>query len=163
MAEVAGAVEIDELLLERIEAGEERPAEDILLLLISHFDMQDQEAVQLWESAGYDGEVPEQIQPKDLPLNQKSIVMLLAVDVRTMYTDGVEVEATPAGLTLTFTQHSEKNQSSPVAKLGMSTEQAQEVLKALYHNLEINKLQSEPKALPSAPDCPHGEHLHEEG
>jgi len=36
-AEVSGAVEIDEKSLRRIEAGTERPSEDILLLLISHF------------------------------------------------------------------------------------------------------------------------------
>ena len=32
LAEVSGAVEIDESALERIEAGLERPAEDVLLL-----------------------------------------------------------------------------------------------------------------------------------
>ncbi len=41
LAEVSGAVEIDEQHLERIEAGLERPAEDILLLLINHFQVQD--------------------------------------------------------------------------------------------------------------------------
>jgi len=57
LAEVSGAVEIDVNVLERIEQGFERPSEDILLLLISHFAMPDQEAVQLWELAGYDGDV----------------------------------------------------------------------------------------------------------
>ena len=44
LAEVSGAVEIDEAYLQRIEAGVERPAEDILLLLISHFGVKDREA-----------------------------------------------------------------------------------------------------------------------
>src|ERR1700683_4187621 len=61
LLEVSGAVEIDEDRLERIEAGIERPAEDILLLLISHFGVADREAVQLWELADYDSEMPEQI------------------------------------------------------------------------------------------------------
>src|SRR5205807_9580549 len=53
VAEVSGAVEIDIDILERIERGEERPSEDILMLLIDHFGMQDHEAAELWESAGY--------------------------------------------------------------------------------------------------------------
>ncbi|HET7320836.1 MAG TPA: helix-turn-helix transcriptional regulator [Candidatus Saccharimonadales bacterium] len=160
LAEVAGAVEIEERLMQRIEAGEERPAEDILLLLISHFDMQDQEAVQLWELAGYDGEVPEQIQVKDQILNSKSIVMLLAVDLRTMYTDGVTIDTSPTGITLTFTQNGDKGQAAPVAKLGMSFEQAQEVIKTLYHSIQTAKLLGQPKALPPQSDCPHDSHNH---
>ncbi len=54
LAEVSGAVEINEDIMERIEQGVERPSEEILMLLISHFNMQDNEAVQLWELAGYD-------------------------------------------------------------------------------------------------------------
>src|SRR6185369_8362398 len=54
MAEVSGAVEIDEKELSRIEAGAERPSEDILLLLISHFEVEDDKAAELWQLAGYD-------------------------------------------------------------------------------------------------------------
>jgi transcriptional regulator with XRE-family HTH domain len=39
LAEVSGAVEINEDILERIEQGSERPSEEILMLLISHFNM----------------------------------------------------------------------------------------------------------------------------
>ena len=61
LAEVSGAVEIDEQSLERIEAGRERPSEDILLLLISHYGVENQQAVQLWELAEYDAAAPEQL------------------------------------------------------------------------------------------------------
>src|ERR1700748_2828432 len=54
MAEVSGAVEIDETELSKIEAGAERPSEDILLLLISHFAVEDDKAAELWQLAGYD-------------------------------------------------------------------------------------------------------------
>jgi hypothetical protein len=37
VAEVSGAVEIDEQALLKIEQGQERPSEDILMLLINHF------------------------------------------------------------------------------------------------------------------------------
>src|SRR6185369_17990187 len=54
VAEVSGAVEIDEQSLQRIEQGTERPTEDILMLLINHFGMQDDDAASLWQLAGYD-------------------------------------------------------------------------------------------------------------
>src|SRR5664279_6184040 len=60
LAEVSGAVEIDEKDLTRIETGHERPSEDILLLLISHFGVQDDKAAELWELAGYDDKAREE-------------------------------------------------------------------------------------------------------
>jgi transcriptional regulator with XRE-family HTH domain len=134
LSEVSGAVEIDEQMLERIEAGEERPAEDVLLLLISHFGVQDQEAIQLWELANYDGEIPEQIRPEaNIPAaGGKPVVMLLAMDMRTIYSDGIEINCSQAGLTMNFTQVSgRQSRPSPVARIGMSYEQAEIV----YANL----------------------------
>jgi transcriptional regulator with XRE-family HTH domain len=132
LAEVSGAVEIDERNLARIEAGEERPSEDILLLLISYFDVQDQEAVQLWELANYDGDMPDQIKP-DLEslLASKPVVMLMALDARTIYSDGADIGRTKAGVVMHFTQDSGKNQAT-VAKVGMSLPQAEEVLRQLH-------------------------------
>ncbi len=149
IAEVSGAVEIDDKTLERIESGFERPAEDILMLLISHFEVQDQEAVQLWELAGYDGEVPEQFRPAiDIQPGIKGAVMLLALDLRTIYSDGFEVIPSKAGVTLHFTQASGENQVSPVAKIGMSFDQAESVPKDLEQSLLKAKYQRGPKGLP---------------
>ncbi len=137
LAEVSGAVEIEETQLQRIEAGVERPTEDILLLLISHFGVQDREAVQLWELADYDSEVPDEIRPEIQAANGKPVVMLLAVDVRTMYSDNLEVSVTPAGVTLHFSQAGGSG-SHTVARVGMSHHQAQQVI----HNLEWALLRS---------------------
>ncbi len=147
LAEVSGAVEIDAPMLERIESGLERPAEDILLLLISHFELPDQEAVQLWESAGYDGEVPEQLRPTVEVQAGKATVMVLALDMRTQYSDGLTIETTSAGLTMNFTQHS-GDHTSPVAKVGMSFDQAELVLKDLQQKLLQARYQRGPKQLP---------------
>jgi transcriptional regulator with XRE-family HTH domain len=147
LAEVSGAVEIDEKVLERIESGLERPSEDILMLLISHFEVQDQEAVQLWELAGYDGDVPEQFRPTIDIQNGKATVMLLALDMRTMYSDGLVIDQTPAGLTLNFTQAS-SGQPSPVARVGMSYDQAEQVLNQLQHAILQARYQRGPKKLP---------------
>ncbi len=53
-ADVSGAVEIDEAMLQRYEEGRERPSEEILNLLISHFAMPDDDAATLWRLAGYE-------------------------------------------------------------------------------------------------------------
>jgi transcriptional regulator with XRE-family HTH domain len=158
LSEVSGAVEIDEQSLSRIEAGEERPAEDILLLLISHFGVADQEAIQLWELADYDGELPDQIRPENIfPAGNtgNKVVMMLALDVRTLYTDGLEIQGNAAGLTLNFTQSGgRRSGTSPVARIGMSYEQAQEVLTALQTALLKAKYLRGPRSLPPSTQQP---------
>lgn len=149
LAEVSGAVEIDQSALERIEDGVERPAEDVLLLLISYFGMKDQEAVQLWELAGYTGELPDHIHASDdLPPGNKNVVMVLAMDMRTVYTDGLEVVTNPAGVTITYTQTIGQNKVAPVARLGMSYQQAEQVMLTIEQALLKAKYQSGPRLLP---------------
>lgn len=150
LSEVSGAVEIDEKTLERIESGEERPAEDILLLLISHFGVQDQEAIQLWELANYDGEIPDQIRPENFGLqNGKPVVMLVALDMRTIYSDGLDIHCSTAGVTLNFTQTGGRQANpSPVARIGMSYEQAEKVLDNLQKSLMKVKYLRSRRSLP---------------
>lgn len=137
LLEVSGAVEIEADLLERIEAGVERPAEDILLLLISHFNVADREALQLWELADYDSEMPDQIRPESLEqhLQGKQIVMLVGMDARSLYSDGLDVIWNQAGVTLNFTQAGGPDQTFPVARVGMSYDQAHRVLHTLEQAL----------------------------
>lgn len=153
LAEVSGAVEIDSKTLERIESGAERPAEDILMLLITHFNMQDHEAVRLWELAGYEKTKDGWSKPEtDDWAGAKQVVMLLALDVRTMYTDGVDVNAGPAGVTLSFTQTGANGERMSVARVGMSAEQAENVSRLLQRALLHIKYGGGPKGLPSASD-----------
>jgi len=128
LAEAAGAVEIDIETLERYESGLECPAEDVLMLMIDHFDVRDQEAVQLWESAGYTRSTENRGRSPLENIEKGTAVVVLALDMRTQYTDGIEVTAGKNGIVVQFTQGSEPQ---PVAKLGMSYDQAQEVLKTL--------------------------------
>jgi hypothetical protein len=151
--EASGAVEIDADDLNRIEKGFERPSEDILLLLIQHYNMQDQEAVQVWELAGYDGEAsPHKFRLEEMAssaMNSKQMVMLLAMDMRTLYSDGVDIKINQAGMTLNFTQTSGNNQHMPVGRIGMSFEQAAQVLKTLEQALLKAKYMNHPISLPS--------------
>jgi transcriptional regulator with XRE-family HTH domain len=130
LAEVSGAVEIEEQQLRRIEAGQERPSEDVLLLLINYFGLHDREAVQLWEQAAYDSDMPEEAATGNHHGN-KPMLMLLAMDMRAIYSDGVEIVANPAGITMNFTQSNGANQHTTAARVGMSMDQAEAVLKTL--------------------------------
>lgn len=149
LAEVSGAVEIDEQHLARIEEGLERPAEDILLLLISHFKVKDHEAVQLWELAEYDSELPDEIRIHDASHHaSKQMVMVLAMDVRTMYTDGLDVTVNPSGVTLNFNQTTSNPQVTPVARVGMSHQQAELVIKTIEQALLHAKYNGGARQLP---------------
>ncbi len=158
IAEVSGAIEIDEKTLKRIEVGQDRPEEDVMLLLISYFNVQDQEALHLWELAEYDSEITDHVQfsetnsdPEVASLMSKSIIMMLAMDVRTMYSDGIDIQTTLAGVTLNFTQTSQnngQNNNISVAKVGLSHNQAEEVLRSLERALLHAKYQGDRKLLP---------------
>lgn len=143
LSEVSGAVEIDEQQLARIEAGVERPAEDILLLLISHFGVKDREAVQLWELADYDSDMP----ADSLGGETKPVVMLMAMDMRTLYSDGLDVTVSQSGVTLNFTQQTSPSQKAPVARLGMSHQQAEMVAKTIQQALLHAKYNGGPRLL----------------
>lgn len=148
VAEVSGAVEIDENDLQKIEAGVERPSEDILLLLISHFDIQDNEALRLWEMANYGTEIPDELKV-DLDIQgAQKVVMLFAQDLRTMYSDGVDIAVNNAGVTLSFTQSTAPGQSMPVSRVGMSIEQAQQLLNGLQMALLREKYGNTRRQLP---------------
>lgn len=143
LAEVSGAVEIDEQDLVKIEQGRERPSEDILLLLINHFGMQDDDAANLWQLAGYD-QPEDQNEPGHHENQSRTMVMIMAVDPRIIYSDGVQVTANSAGVVLNFAQGVGTPHSLTTARIGMSREQAQALVTTLNHAL----MASVPKQLP---------------
>jgi DNA-binding XRE family transcriptional regulator len=143
VAEVSGAVEIEEQLLSRIEQGHERPTEDILLLLINHFGMQDDDAAKLWQLAGYDQPHDHDHGPGSTDPN-RTVVMIMAVDPRVIYSDSVQVTANNAGVVLNFSQNNGSPQPLTTARIGMSRDQAFALLKTLEHTLQ----QSQPRQLP---------------
>jgi transcriptional regulator with XRE-family HTH domain len=142
VAEVSGAVEIEEQRLQRIERGQERPTEDILMLLINHFGMQDDDAANLWQLAGYDQPHNHDDQP-DIH-NGRTMVMIMAVDPRIIYSDGVQVTGNSSGIVLNFSQGAGTQQQLTTARIGMSREQAAGLLSTLQQVLS----QTAPKQLP---------------
>lgn len=149
VVEVSGAVEIEPSALERMEQGLELPSEDILLLLISHFNIHDDEAVRLWEMAGYDSgsHGPE---PHAPTAGKQPVMMVFGLDSRIVYSNGVNVSADPSGIVMSFMQYSDPTQQAvAVSRVGMSREQAEKVLETLQQALLRDKYASGPKSLPA--------------
>ena len=140
LAEVSGAVEIDERTLVRIENGMQRPSEDVLLLLISHLNLEDAEATSLWELAGYEDE--------DEP--QQQAVTSFHSDMRVIYTDMVHVMVNDYGVVLNFMQgNGASSQLNGVARVGMSKDHARRVLEMLQAALNQPKPKAKAKYLPA--------------
>jgi hypothetical protein len=108
--------------------------------------MRDDEAASLWQLAGYD-------QPRnhhdhdfgdDNGNNSRSAVLVMAVDPRIIYSDGVQVTASNNGVTVSFSQSSGTPSSLTTARIGMSREQAYAVIRTLQDALS----RSEPRQLP---------------
>jgi transcriptional regulator with XRE-family HTH domain len=153
VAEVAGAVEIDEVSLQLIEQGNERPSEDILMLLISHFGMHEDDATNLWLLAGYDKPQEKAEDSFDELVANRPIVMMMAIDTRILYSDQTNVTLNKSGVVLNFMQASAATNANaprtPVARVGMSYEQAHELMHVLQTTLMQADTLRRPKGLPA--------------
>jgi len=152
LIEASGAVEIDIDSLERIERGEQRPSEEILLLLISHFKIEEDTAANLWEMAGYDDDTADAIQTGFMNSDQlKQAAFVMPMDIRVVYTDMVNISVNNFGVVMNFVQNSgPNNQPLAVARVGMSREHAESVLQILQQTLKQADQAMMPKPLPAA-------------
>jgi transcriptional regulator with XRE-family HTH domain len=139
-AEVSGAVEISEQKLLEYELGKERPSEDILLLLIQHFQLQDTQAKELWRLAGYDQPLDDTryfITDDSGEVKQSKTVFVSPEDARIVYTDMVQVMVNNYGVIMNFMQGAgPQNQPLAVSRVGMSKEHAKSILELLRATLE---------------------------
>ncbi|MGA3150433.1 MAG: helix-turn-helix transcriptional regulator [Candidatus Saccharimonadales bacterium] len=152
LAEASGAVEIDVKQLASFELGHNRPSEDVLLLLISHFGVRDDEAVRLWRLAGYGiSRVSSMRVVNDKPQSQ---LPAGNHDPRILFTDIVDIMVNNYGVVMNFMQSTGPNaKPASVARVGMSREHAKSVLQILQVTLSQTEKQSSglPKKL-IAPD-----------
>jgi len=136
LAEVSGAVEIDIDFLEKIENGQECPSEDLLMLLISHFDIDEEESLGLWQLAGYYYAQTNVDRNPLLSDQSRSVVVMMALDSRILYSDDIEVSVDKKGVVVNFLQRGVlANQQLPIARIGMSHEQAKILLQTLHQSL----------------------------
>lgn len=154
VADVSGAVEITSADLERFESGRERPSEDILLLLFSHFEVEGGHADELWKLAGYKGRPDSDDDPdsgQNFPHDHNHAMMIM-VDPRIMYSDGVEVVAGNRGVVFNFSQvNGPDGKPLIISRIGMSRVQAEQLMGILHQvlydmdNPQSKQLDSGPK------------------
>lgn len=141
LAEVSGAVEIEPDTLQSIELGTERPGEEILLLLISHFATKDETASKLWNLAGYDqSEIPV-YNASNSALGEPNVPNpnLSASNTPIIYTDMVHIMVNNYGVVMNFMQTSvANNQPQAISRIGMSREHAKSVLEILQKTLTLS-------------------------
>lgn len=144
LADVSGAVEIDVAVLDRIESGAVQPSEDVLLLLISHFNLKEDEAVRLWQLAGY-----EQIKLGAISTGTvDETLSVLSVDSPILFTDGIQVSANKFGVIINFLQGlGADGKPVTVSRLGMSREHAQTIIEVLNKTLELSSEVSDSKSI----------------
>lgn len=148
LAEVSGAVEIDVRELASFELGQTRPNEETLLLLISHFGTQDDEAVRLWELAGYGVTKASTAQMSSAELAAANAPNKPAGDP-ILFTDVVDIMVNNYGVVMNFMQSSGPNHKpGTVAKVGMSREHAKSVLQILQMTLSQTE-----QVVPKIPDA----------
>ncbi len=133
LAEAAGSVEIDVRELASFELGQNRPTEDVLILLLSHFGVKDDEAVKLWQLAGYQMGRVQSAQMASEPAPVETTVT--ADSPQIMFTDVVDVIVNNYGVVMHFMQNSGKGGPTTVARVGMSREHAKSVLQILQVTL----------------------------
>ena len=152
VAEVSSAVEVPIERVGSFENGEQRPPEDVLDLIINHYDLPDKEADKLWDLAGYDKKADttsfEEIATTRQP------VMILPIDSRIVYTDMVHVIANDFGVVINFLQgNGTKAQPIAVSRVGMSREHAKSVLEVLQKTLNQSDKQKPAQKMLKAPDA----------
>lgn len=145
--DVSDAVEIETAKLQQIESGRERPTEDILLMLCNHFETEAATVEELWNLAGYTGKPGhdqddgvegvdrERIHIESPPQSIQAVMMML--DPRVIYSDGVEAVAGDRGVTLHFSQMGNGPAGKPlvVSRIGMSRLQAEQLMGVLHQVL----------------------------
>lgn len=148
LAEASGAVEIDVRQLASYELGQLRPAEDVLLLLLSHFGVKDEEAVKLWEIAGYSLAKAPVLEI----VNDNVHPQTTGPNSQVLFTDIVDVVVNNYGVVMNFMQNSGPgSQPSSVARVGMSREHAKSVLQILQVTLNQTEVSKRQISSPGSP------------
>ena len=148
-AEVAGAVEADTKHINALESGEYQPSEDIVLLLISHFGVKDNDAGKIWRLAGYDQSLTGQISEVSSGVNDLDYQTTNSIlDNPIIYTDLVQVNANKYGVVINFMQTMPGfPQPMAVSRVGMSHEHAKSMLEVLRKTIEsVEKSTNTPPA-----------------
>jgi transcriptional regulator with XRE-family HTH domain len=151
LAELSGAVEVDTTLLSTIEEGKIQPTEDLVLLIISHFALKEDEALKMWELAGYAQEQTGLTSVTNEQGAPSQTAFVSSGDARIVYTDMVHVSANKYGVVINFLQGlGANNQPMAVSRIGMSHEHAKSMLEVLEETIKLTKKQLEAENNPES-------------
>jgi len=149
IAEVSEAVELDMDAYVKIEQGTERPSEDVLYLLASYFEINDSEAKSLYRLARFE-EVKSSSTFGQNSDDSRTMVLSMAADLRIIYTDMAHVVANKHGIVVNFMQESGLGGQPMIAsRLGMSKENAQNIINTLQNALKPTDIPKKTKYLPA--------------
>lgn len=161
--DVSQAVELDPAEFNQLETGHLRPSQEIVTLLINHFDLAVSTASRLWRLAGYDQQLSfaaedsqglDDADPEDgleaVISASGSQAFLTINDNRAAYTDMFNIRANSYGVTVNFLQGFSQENPLSVARVGMSLEHAARLAKAL--NETIGRVTRPPADQPLADD-----------
>lgn len=133
--DLSGAVEVEPQFIFEVESGKKVPSEDILALIVNHFQIQPDEAVELFEIAGYEAPKMEEDLPDEE--KEKQINVNLPSDKPILYTDRVHVVSNNYGVVLNFIQGVGPNgPAQVVSRVGMSHEHAKSVIEVLKKSID---------------------------
>jgi transcriptional regulator with XRE-family HTH domain len=149
LEDASGAAEIDPPTLKSYEEGVERPEEDILHVLLHHFDANEEQADELWSLAGYRGFDASKQSSDEASFQPTPAMFVLPIDGRILYSDSVHVAVNKQGVVLNFMQNvGPDGKILPVSRIGMSKEHANAMIQLLSDCLQ----HSDPKQLPNKKD-----------
>lgn len=134
LAEVAGAVEIDIETLQQFEQGTICPNAEIISLLISHFELLEEEAEKLLKLAGVNLSTIENIDSTQT--DRPVLAAITPDDLKIVYTDSVFVSANKFGVVVNFLQNGGPGgQPLAISRVGMSREHALQMLEVMTEAL----------------------------
>ncbi len=144
ISDVSGAVEVDSAVLLDIEAGNLQPTEDLIMLLISHFSLKEDEATKMWQLAGYSIDKIDSHGVLSVDNLSSPLSYDITDDVKIVYTDMVQVTANKYGVVMNFMQGGGLgNQPLAVSRVGMSLEHAKSMLEVLQKTVKLSKTQAD--------------------
>jgi transcriptional regulator with XRE-family HTH domain len=145
------ALELDRRVYSLIEKGTLQPAEDVVTMILSKYKVEEAEALDIWELAGYNEVESDKEVYIENTIVKTQPIMVLPQDLRIVYTDMVHIVVNNYGLTINFMQGG-GNGNSPlaVARIGMSIEHAKSVANVINDTLDkhFNAKNALPKSLP---------------
>lgn len=146
--EVSTTLEIDQKQLKQIESGNVLPNDHTLDMIINHFLLSEEQAMELRAMAMLQGDgLGASIAHSGLEdMLMKQVVMYLPVDNRIVYTDSMNATVNKHGMTLQFMQ-SQNGKNTPISQVGMSREHAERMLKVIQTTLEKYDKSQETKLL----------------